>query len=85
MSVGGGVVFSKMEVAPGTSGERVPMEQTCGLHGGGFPEDTIILSIKEQSDFQGGQEHICSSVQRDETIGVIELHVLKARLGRTTV
>ena len=70
-------MFSKMEVVPGTGRDGLPMEQTCGLHGGGFPADTILLSIQEHSDHQGGQEHIYSSVRRDDAIGVIELHVLK--------
>ena len=63
----------------------VPMENTCGLYGGGFPADTIILSIQEQSDCQGGQEYIYSSIRRDDTIGVMELHVLKAKLGCAAV
>ena len=78
-------MFSKMEVAPVTGRDGVPMEQTCGLHGGGFSADKIILSIQEQSDCQCEQEHICSSVRQDETIGVMELHVLKAKLGRAAV
>ena len=50
-----------------------------------FPVDTIILSIQELTDRQGCQEHICSSVWRDYTIGVMELHILKAKLVRAVV
>ena len=74
-----------MEVAPVTGGDGVPIEQTCDLHGGVFPADTIILSIQEQVNLQGSQEHIYSSVRWYDTIGVMELHVSKAKLGRAAV
>ena len=83
--MGGGVIYPKIEVATGTGGDRVPMEQICGLHGGEFPANTIILSIDEQSNRQGSQEHICSSMWRYDTIGVMELYVLKAKLSRAEV
>ena len=49
-SVGWGVVLPVVEVASCTGWEWVPMEQTCVLHGGGFPADTILLSAEEQSN-----------------------------------
>ena len=82
---GGSMVFSKKEIAPDTGGDGVPMDQTCGLHGVGFTADTILLSIQEQSDHQVRPEKICSSVRRDDTIGIMELHVLKFKLGRAAV
>ena len=82
---GGGVVIPNMEVAPGTGWDWVPMEHTCDLHGGGFPADTICLSVQEQINNQGGQEHICSSVRQDDTIGVMELHISKSKLGCVAV
>ena len=85
MSVGWGVALPKMEVASCTGWDWVPMEQTCGLHGEGFPVETIILSIQEQSNCGGCHKHICISARRDDTIGIMEMYVLKAKLGRTSV
>ena len=84
-NVGWGVVLPKMEVASCTGWDWVPMEQNCGLHGGGFPADTIILSIQEQIDRRGCQEQIFSSTWQDDTIGVMVLHILKAKLGCAAV
>ena len=70
-----------MEVASCTGWYWVPMEQTCGLHGRGFPTDRIILSVEEQSNFRDFQKQIRSRVWKDDTIGVMELHILKAELG----
>ena len=85
MSVRWGIVIPKIEVASCTCRDWAPMEQTCGLHFGGFPADTKQLSIKEQSNQRGCQKHIFSSVWWDDTIDVMELHVLKAELGCAAV
>ena len=44
-----------------------------------------FFSVQEQSNLQGCQKHICSSIWRDDTIGVMELHVLKSDMGCVTV
>ena len=80
MSVGWGVVCPNMEVATCTVWDYVPMEHTCSLHGGGFLANKILLSIQEQSNCRGCQEQFCSRVRRDDTNGVMELFVLKAKL-----
>ena len=74
-----------MEVALVTGGDGVPMEQTCGLHGGVFLADTSLLIIQEQNNYQGGHKQICSSVWRYDTIGFMVLHVSKSKLGRAVV
>ena len=75
----------KMEVATVTGRDGVPIEHTCGLHGGGFHADTIVFTIQEQSDCHGKQKQICNSVCQDDIIDVMELHVFKAKLGRAAV
>ena len=61
------------------------MEQNCGNHVGGFPADKILLSAEEQNNRRGWQKKICSSVWRDDTIGVMKMHSLKSKLGRVAV
>ena len=61
------------------------MEKTCVLQCKEFPADTIVLGVQEQINRRGCQEKICSSVWRDDTIGVMKMHALKSKLGRVAV
>ena len=49
-SVGWGVFLPKMWIVSFTGWDWVPMEQKCGLHGGGLPADTIMLGVQEHSN-----------------------------------
>ena len=49
-SVGRGIVKAQVQVASGDRGDWMPVWQPCGLHGAGFPPNTIILSVEVKCD-----------------------------------
>ena len=80
-----GVATAKVEVTVGCRYNWVPKGGTSCFHGRGFPLYGVILGVKEECDRPGGEEYSVRGVVRDDTMGVIKLHVHVSKLDSPAV
>ena len=56
------------------------MLQACSLHGGGFPSDTVLLSVEEEGDRPSANDEIGLGVVWNDGVLVVEFQVEEAEL-----
>ena len=61
------------------------MIQVGGLQGGRVSLDTVLLSVKEESDVLGAEEEIFRGVLWNDTVLIVQLHVKDLDLNSAPV
>ena len=84
-SVRRGIVKAQVQVASGGRGDWIPVWQPRGLHGAGFPLNTILLSVKLKCDRGSRQEHLGGSLRGDDAIVIMKLDIAEAELDGAAV
>ena len=84
-SVRRGIVKAQVQVALGGHGYWIPVCQPCGLHGAGFPLNTILLSVEIKCDRGSRQEHLGGSLHGYDAAVIMKLDIAEAELGGAAV
>ena len=74
-----------MEEKAGSSRDGAAMIQVGGLQGGRVSLDTVLLSVKEESDVLGAEEEIFRGVLWNDTVLIVQLHVKDLDLNSAPV
>ena len=74
-----------MEEKAGSSRDGDAMIQVGGLQGGRVSLDTVLLSVKEESDVLGAEEEIFRGVLWNDTVLIVQLHVKDLDLNSAPV
>ena len=78
--VGRGIVKAQVQVASGGRSGWIPVWQPRGLHGAGFPPNTILLSVEVKCDRGSRQEHLGGTLRGDDAVVIMELDIAEAKL-----
>ena len=76
---------AQVQVASGVRGDWIPVWQPRGLHGAGFPPNTILLSVEVKCDRGSRQEQLGGSLRGDDAILIMKLDIAEAELGGAAV
>ena len=84
-SVERGIVKAQVQVESGGRGDWIPVWQPRGLHGAGFPTNTILLSVEVKCDRGSRQEYLDRSLRGDDAVVIMKLDMAEAELGGAAV